>query len=443
MHFDNSSYRTRPTFLNAPVMPKNYSNICKGSTLGKYHRVERILGEGGFTFVTKCHNTKTNREVAVKVKKTNRNTLGEVMVEVNILKELQHLDPDRWNIVRYNCYFLHENNICISFELLDQSLCAYIRDRYNEPLTVVEATPIVHQMATALSHLKSLGIVHADLKPDNIMVVDRRQQPLKVKLIDFSLAHKSGAKPGGIVQTICYSAPEVMLGLPFHGAIDMWGLGVTAAELVVGSQLYPGYNRYDMLSYIVQTQGQLPDDMLDRGANTEYYFDKMSNGSQKWRLKPEEDFHFKDERKHCLTSLDGLQEFMKQTKGRQPGQHWYKDLVKRMMQLDPDVRIQPCEVLQHPIFSNDVFLTVSESSRASNEMDTNEAESRTVEPQKQCGHQTVEETRVPEITRTLRDADVQPKKANGGSWFGITCNFIRKLFLVYCVFSSFDSFYRV
>ena len=45
------------------------------------------------------------------------------------------------------------------------------------------------QVTTALLHLEALEIIHSDLKPDNIMIVDRKQQPLKVKLIDFGLAH--------------------------------------------------------------------------------------------------------------------------------------------------------------------------------------------------------------------------------------------------------------
>lgn len=61
------------------------------------------------------------------------------------------------------------------------------------------------QLTTALLHLEALEIIHADIKPENIMVVDRRQHPLRVKIIDFGLAlHVYDAVPGSCVQSLWY-----------------------------------------------------------------------------------------------------------------------------------------------------------------------------------------------------------------------------------------------
>ena len=61
------------------------------------------------------------------------------------------------------------------------------------------------QLTTALLHLEALEIIHADIKPENIMVVNRWQHPLQVKLIDFGLArHVSEAVPGTAVQSLWY-----------------------------------------------------------------------------------------------------------------------------------------------------------------------------------------------------------------------------------------------
>lgn len=61
------------------------------------------------------------------------------------------------------------------------------------------------QLTTALTHLESVGIIQADIKPDNIMIVDRRQQPLKVKLIDFGISRRvAAAVPEDCVQTLWY-----------------------------------------------------------------------------------------------------------------------------------------------------------------------------------------------------------------------------------------------
>lgn len=138
-------------------------------------------------------------------------------------------------------------------------------------------------MATALLLLKSLGVVHSDLKPDNIMMVDQMNQPLKIKVIDFGLArHVSQTQRGSYFQPRFYRqvtgppaqfqykqpkgttkrcwyfifsslrSPEVILGLPYTPAIDMWSLGCIAAELFLGHVLYPGDCEYDMVS--VKTQ---------------------------------------------------------------------------------------------------------------------------------------------------------------------------------------------
>lgn len=143
--------------------------------------------------------------------------------------------------------FFHNDNICLNFELLDQTLYGYIADR-EKGLCMSDLRLIIHQLTTALYHLCSVGIVHADLKLDNVMVVDRRKQPLKVKLVDFGLAYVTSGKPGMSVQTIGYRTPEVMLDIPFNEAIDMWSLGVIAAELATGYALYNAEQDYDMLT---------------------------------------------------------------------------------------------------------------------------------------------------------------------------------------------------
>lgn len=64
---------------------------------------------------------------------------------------------------------------------------------------------VCFQLTTALAHLESAGIIHADIKPENIMVVDRRQLPLKVKLIDFGMAsHVAAVAPGSCVPSLWY-----------------------------------------------------------------------------------------------------------------------------------------------------------------------------------------------------------------------------------------------
>lgn len=137
-------------------------------------------------------------------------------------------------------------------------------------------------MLTALLKLKQLGLIHADLKPENIMLVDPTRQPYRyvqyikpvrndhsignlltslslacvihpysVKVIDFgSASHVSKTVCNTYLQSRYYRAPEIILGLPFCEAIDMWSLGCVVAELFLGWPLYPGSSEYDQIRYV-------------------------------------------------------------------------------------------------------------------------------------------------------------------------------------------------
>uniref|UniRef100_A0A3Q3FCF8 Protein kinase domain-containing protein n=1 Tax=Labrus bergylta TaxID=56723 RepID=A0A3Q3FCF8_9LABR len=291
------------------------------SSLGHFHKVEAFLGEGGFGVVAKCRNTITNKFVAIKVNKNAPEIYHQARQEIEILKQLRCLDPETCNIVQWNGYFFLKMNICLNFELLDLSLYHYMEGTPEKTLPITEVKDVLYQLSIALSHLSSIGIVHADLKPDNVMVVDRHQKPLRVKLIDFGLASRvSDCQPGMCVQTTWYRAPEVCLYSEFNEAIDMWSLGLTAAELAVGYPLYPGNMDYDVLSFIIATQGQLPDHVLDQGHATCDYFNHERDGPQLNR-------------------------------GHNSDHGLLVDLIKKMMHLDQDQRIKPQEVLQHPFLT--------------------------------------------------------------------------------------------
>uniref|UniRef100_A0A3P9BRZ0 Protein kinase domain-containing protein n=1 Tax=Maylandia zebra TaxID=106582 RepID=A0A3P9BRZ0_9CICH len=307
--------------------------ISKGTILGDHHMVEAFLGEGSFGVVTKCRDTKKNQTVAIKVNKSNPEILLQAKLEIFILEQLRRLDPDRCNIVEWNGYFLDGERICLNFELLDQSLSDYIGDRNNQGLPMREIRPILHQLTNALFHLGSVGIVHADLKPVNIMVVNRSESQVRVKLIDFGIAcNTSAVIPGDCVGTIGYCAPEIMLGTPYDEAIDMWSLGLVAVELATGVPLYPGEDDYDVLKFIIETQGQLPDHLLESGLYTDSYFIEDNHNEQRWTFKTQEQFQYETDYRSKETRSIKLK------------------LIKEMLALDANQRITPSEVLKHPFF---------------------------------------------------------------------------------------------
>lgn len=331
---------------------EDHGLIYEGALIGKNHRVVEFLGEGGFGLVFNCWNRDSRQIEALKLIRYDPESIQQVKVEVAILKRLQCLDPDACNIVRWYEFFFHMETICLTFELLDISLWDYMKETPNQGLPMSEIRAITCQMATALSHLKSIGIVHADVKPENIMIVDRRQEPLKVKLSDFGLAYPSKGSPGVVVQTLFYRSPEVILAFCFTEVIDMWSLGVTIAELATGHTLYPGETCYDVLNLIVKTQGQPADYLLGRGKATRDFF-VHSSRLQRWTfMKPYQyeqktGYCPKDRRVMKLKNLDDLKKFMVTDNCNQRDQLLLVDLIKEMTDLDPDRRIKPDEVLRH------------------------------------------------------------------------------------------------
>uniref|UniRef100_A0A3P9CKA1 Protein kinase domain-containing protein n=1 Tax=Maylandia zebra TaxID=106582 RepID=A0A3P9CKA1_9CICH len=308
--------------------------IVEGSILGNRYKVEAFLGEGGFGIVAKCRDTKTNRAVAIKVNRNRPDILQQAKLEIFILGQLRRLDPDAANIVKWNGFFHDGERVCLNFELLDQCLWDYIRDRKNQGLPISEVRPILHQLTNALSHLGSVGIVHADLKPGNIMVVNRHESPVKVRLIDFGLACPvSAVNPSDCVGTVGYSAPEVMLGIPYNEAADMWSLGLVA------------------------TQGQPPDHVLDSGVYTEDYFIEDNYNQQRWTFKTDKQFQCEtgyeslETRYIKLARLDDLEQVMVFGRGPENGQRLFVSLIKGMLALDAHQRITPSEVLRHPFFN--------------------------------------------------------------------------------------------
>ena len=113
-----------------------------------------------------------------------------------------------------------------------------------------------------------------------IFLLNSHSHKKKVKVIDFgSASHVSKAVQSTYLQSRYYRAPEILLGLPFGEAIDIWSLGCVIAELFLGWPLYPGSSEYDQLRYICQTQGTPPEPLLRAATKTARFFNRDDSGS--------------------------------------------------------------------------------------------------------------------------------------------------------------------
>lgn len=152
------------------------------------YEVLDFLGRGTFGQVVKCWKRGTNEIVAIKILKNHPSYARQGQIEVSILARLSTENADEYNFVRaYEC-FQHRNHTCLVFEMLEQNLYDFLKQNKFSPLPLKVIRPILQQVATALKKLKSLGLIHADLKPENIMLVDPVRQPYRVKVIDFGSA---------------------------------------------------------------------------------------------------------------------------------------------------------------------------------------------------------------------------------------------------------------
>ena len=178
-------------------------------------------------------NKQTQAKVAVKVIKKSQLTAMDIDLakrEIEILKLCQH--P---NIIKLLDTFENQDHIYIVMEWLKGGdLFTYLEKR-SFKLTEDRARSIVHSLAAALYYLHSYGIVHRDIKLDNILMVDESESS-DVKIVDFGLSKMIGPnefcnEPFG---TFGYVAPEVLTKTPYDKRVDIWSLGVVTYILLTG-----------------------------------------------------------------------------------------------------------------------------------------------------------------------------------------------------------------
>uniref|UniRef100_H3BWM2 Protein kinase domain-containing protein n=1 Tax=Tetraodon nigroviridis TaxID=99883 RepID=H3BWM2_TETNG len=186
---------------------------------------------------------------------------------------------------------------------------------------------------------------------------------LKVKLIDFGMAFQdSEVCPGIVVQPVPYRAPEVLLGLPFSYAIDMWGMGCVLMYLYLKEHLFTVCSEFKMISQVVKLLGQPEDHLLAKGLYTRKYFVEVNRPyGPAWRLKTPEEYNLDAPEKivgnteePLLHSLDDLVNIHKFTSSAEyEDQLQFLDLIKSLLNVNAAKRISASEALNHP------FITMS------------------------------------------------------------------------------------
>ncbi|MFH1680757.1 MAG: protein kinase [Candidatus Eisenbacteria bacterium] len=207
-----------------------------GSTVSHY-RILAKLGEGGMGVVYRAEDTKLGRTVALKFLPPELTKDPEAkqrfVHEAQAASSLSH--PHITTIYEIDEV---EGRTFIAMECIEGGS---LKKRIHAgPLPIDEAIGVAIQVAEGLQEAHEKGIVHRDIKPDNVMVTPKGQ----AKIMDFGLARSSGkttlTKEGTTLGTVAYMSPEQARGESVDHRTDIWSLGVVLYEMVTGRLPFRG-----------------------------------------------------------------------------------------------------------------------------------------------------------------------------------------------------------
>ena len=332
---------------------EGYYNFQVGEMIGSRYKVFATLGRGVFSSVLQARDMKSGEgvddapQVAVKVIRANDTMYKAGQMERVILNKLSQSDPEgRKHCIRMLHSFEYRNHLCLVFEPMDMDLRGLTK-RYGRGIGLsINAVRIyAMQMLVALQHLRNCGVLHADIKPDNILVNERRTV---IKICDFGSAMFSGDNEiTPYLVSRFYRAPEVILGLPYDHPMDMWSIGCVIYELFTGQILFPGRTNNEMLKLMMEVKGPFPKKMLKKAEFAFKHFESDPNMS--FALQ-EEDPVTRQQVRRIIANPTKTRDFATRLQGQVADRRKISqliDLLERMMALDPDKRITPRDALKH------------------------------------------------------------------------------------------------
>ncbi|KAE8357384.1 kinase-like domain-containing protein [Aspergillus caelatus] len=289
------------------------------------------LGEGTYATVFKGRNNQTGELVALKEihLDTEEGTPSTAIREISLMKELQHE-----NILSLYDVVHTENKLMLVFEYMDKDLKRYMDTHGNrgqlEP-NIIKS--FVYQLLRGVAHCHENRILHRDLKPQNLLINTKGQ----LKLADFGLARAFGIPVNTFsneVVTLWYRAPDVLLGSrSYNTSIDIWSIGCILAEMYTGRPLFPGTTNEDQLLKIFRVMGT-PSEISWPGI------------SKFPEYKPDFPVYATQDLRQVVSRID----------------HLGVDLLRRMLQLRPEMRISAASALKHSWF-NDMPRSTSRSAQ--------------------------------------------------------------------------------
>lgn len=335
---------------------EGYYNFQVGEILAGRYEVFATHGRGVFSSVLRARDVSVSGrdkneypQVAVKVIRANDTMYKAGKMERVILKKLSQADPEgKKHCIKMLDSFEYRNHLCIVFEPMDMNL-RDLTKKYGRGIGLhINAVKVyAAQMFIALLHLQKCGVLHADIKPDNILVNESRTI---VKICDFGSAMFSGDNEiTPYLVSRFYRSPEVILGLPYDHPMDMWSIGCVIYELFTGQILFKGRTNNEMLKCMMDVKGPFPKKMIKKAEFAFKHFD-LHDANMAFSLE-EEDLVTKQTVKRNINNpvrKEGFSKLLSNHSDKKKKVTQLIDLLERIFVFEPEKRITPIQALNHP-----------------------------------------------------------------------------------------------
>ncbi|XP_076803844.1 dual specificity tyrosine-phosphorylation-regulated kinase 1A-like isoform X2 [Clavelina lepadiformis] len=335
----------------------HYDYIIKnGEKWNDRYEIDSLIGKGSFGQVAKAYDHQEQEYVAIKIIKNKKAFYKQALIEVRLLELMNRYDADnKYYVVRLKRHFHFRNHLCLVFELLSYNLYDLLRNTNFRGVSLNLTRKFAQQLCTALLFLSTpeINIIHCDLKPENILLCNPKRSAIKI--IDFGSSCRLGERIYQYIQSRFYRSPEVLLGIPYDMAIDMWSLGCILVEMHTGEPIFAGSNEEDQMNKIVEVLGMPPQHMLDSASSQKIrkLFERQHDGT--WKVKKQEK-KYKEPGSRKLHDILGVESGgpggRRATESGHSEQDYlkFKDLILCMLTYDPKERLTPFRALQHSFF---------------------------------------------------------------------------------------------